>query len=166
MTALPSDAEAAVLGMLDSLGIAYVRREHPPVHTVEEARAQWAGMDGEPCKNLFLRNYKGNRHYLVVTRASRRVDLKDLTQRLSEDRLSFASPERLRRFLGVEPGAVSPFGLINDAAKHVVAVIEAALPASRRLIFHPNVNTASLEIAGADFERFLAWTGARIIRLD
>jgi Ala-tRNA(Pro) deacylase len=78
---------------------------------------------------------------------------------VEEDRLSFASPERLRRWLGLEPGSVSPFGLVNDETAHVRVVCDEALRGSRSLGFHPNVNTATLEIAFADFEKFLASRG-------
>ena len=96
-----ADTEKTVLETLDGLGIPYVRHEHPPVATVEEAEKHWAVLQGTHCKNLFLRNYKGNRHYLVIAPVTRGIDLKRLNAALGEDRLSFASPERLRRWLGV-----------------------------------------------------------------
>jgi len=151
--------ERKVLEALDRLGISYVRHEHPPVATVEEAEKHWVGLKGAHCKNLFLRNYKGNRHYLVIASVARGIDLKRLNTQLGEDRLSFASAERLKRWLGVEPGSVSPFGLINDETRHVQVVCDAALRSSAALGFHPNVNTATLEIALADFDRFLASRG-------
>ena len=80
--------------------------------------------------------------------------------------MSFASPERLKRWLGVEPGSVSPFGLINDASHAVRVVCDLALKSSDRLGFHPNVNTATLEIALADFEKFLAWRGNAVSWLE
>ena len=151
-----TEIECKVLETLDGLGIPYVRHEHPPVATVEEAEKHWGDLKGTHCKNLFLRNYKGNRHYLVIAPVTRGIDLKRLNAALGEDRLSFASPERLRRWLGLEPGSVSPFGLINDETGHVRVVCDEALRASRALGFHPNVNTATLEISLADFEKFLA----------
>ncbi len=154
-----ADVERRVLEILDELGIAYVRHEHPPVATVEEAEKHWGPLKAAHCKNLFLRNYKGNRHYLVIAPVSRGIDLKRLNAELGEDRLSFASAERLWRWLGVEPGSVSPFGLINDETHHVQVVCDQALRASAALGFHPNVNTATLEIALADFERFLSARG-------
>jgi Ala-tRNA(Pro) deacylase len=154
-----ADTEKTVLEALDGLGIPYVRHEHPPVATVEEAEKHWAALQGTHCKNLFLRNDKGNRHYLVIAPVTRGIDLKRLNAVLGEDRLSFASPERLRRWLGVEPGSVSPFGLINDGTHHVLVVCDAVLRSSTALGFHPNVNTATLEIAFADFEKFLAARG-------
>jgi len=154
-----AEAERGVLEALDGLGIPYVRIEHPPVATVEEAEKHWAGLKGAHCKNLFLRNYKGNRHYLVIAPVTRGIDLKRLTALLDEDRLSFASAERLKRWLGVEPGSVSPFGLINDETRHVRVVCDWALKSSAALGFHPNVNTATLEISLPDFEKFLAARG-------
>ena len=153
------EIEQKVLEALDRLGIPYVRHEHPPVATVEEAEKHWAGLKGTHCKNLFIRNYKGNRHYLVIAPVTRGIDLKRLNTELGEDRLSFASAERLKRWLGVEPGSVSPFGLINDETHHVQVVCDITLRSSAALGFHPNVNTATLEIAFADFERFLASRG-------
>jgi Ala-tRNA(Pro) deacylase len=154
--------ERPVLAALEELGIPYVRIEHPPVITVEEAEERWKGLSGTHCKNLFLRNQRGNRHYLVVAEASRRIDLRELARRIGEDRLSFGSPERLKKFLGVEPGAVSPFGLIHDEERRVFVLIEKSLRDSGKVIFHPNVNTASLSLAFADLERFLSHCGNTI----
>lgn len=154
-----AEIERQVLEALDALGIAYVRHEHPPVATVEEAEKHWGALKGTHCKNLFLRNYKGNRHYLVIAPVTRGIDLRRLNAALGEDRLSFASPERLKRWLGVEPGSVSPFGLVNDGERHVRVVCDESLRASACLGFHPNVNTATLEIAFADLEKFLAARG-------
>lgn len=161
-----AEIERKVLEALDLLGIPYVRHEHPPVATVEEAEKHWAGLKGAHCKNLFLRNYKGNRHYLVIAPVSRGIDLKRLTALVDEDRLSFASAERLKRWLGVEPGSVSPFGLINDETRHVRVICDGALKSSAALGFHPNVNTATLEISLADFERFLAARGNSVSWLE
>lgn len=161
-----AEVERKVLDALDALGIPYVRHEHPPVATVEEAEKHWAGLKGAHCKNLFLRNNKGNRHYLVVAPVTRGIDLKRLNAVLGEDRLSFASPERLKRWLGLEPGSVSPFGLVNDETRHVQVVCDDALRTSSALGFHPNVNTATLEIAFADFERFLASRGNTVRWLE
>jgi Ala-tRNA(Pro) deacylase len=157
-----NDPEREVLEYLEALAIPYVRHVHPPVATVAEAERYWTDLRGAHCKNLFLRNNKGNRHYLVIAEASRQVDLKTLTRTLGEDRLSFASPERLKRYLGLEPGSVSPFGLIKDAGKEVRVVVDAGLKTADRVNFHPNVNTATLEIAFGDFEKFLARCGNRL----
>ena len=145
--------------MLDSLDIVYERHDHPPVFTADEAAVHWADIGGTAVKNLFLRNKKGDRHYLVILGIGKQADLRQLVRVIGDDRLSFGSPERLMARLGVTPGSVSPFGLINDASKSVQVIIDADLRHAERLIFHPNVNTASLAIGFADFERFLATRG-------
>ncbi len=157
-----ADIEKKVLDVLDALSISYSRREHPPVATVEEAEKHWAGLRATHCKNLFLRNKKGNRHYIVIAPTSKAVDLRLLNRLLEEDRLSFGSPERLGRYLGVEPGSVSPFGLINDRNKEVQVVIDGDLLASEALGFHPNINTATLVISRTDFEKFLNFCGNKV----
>jgi len=154
-----NEIEREVREALDELGISYVRHEHPAVFTVGEAEKYWGGLRGAHCKNLFLRNNRGNRHYLVIAEASRRVDLKALTSKLNEDRLSFASPGRLMKYLGLEPGSVSPFGLIHDKGHEVRVVLDAELRSAGGVNFHPNTNTSTLGLSFADFERFLAWCG-------
>jgi Ala-tRNA(Pro) deacylase len=152
-------AERAVYDALAGLGIPFEVHEHPPVFTVEEALGQWEGIDAAHCKNLFLRNRKGTRHYLVVAEHSRPVDLAALASMIAADRLSFGSPDRLARYLGLTPGSVSPFGILNDAAHEVRVVVDAALRQAARVGFHPNVNTATVVIAEPDFERFLEASG-------
>ncbi len=151
--------EARVYETLDGLGIPYTRHEHPPVFTVEQAEQHWTNIEGAHCKNLFLRNKKGNRNYLVIAETSTPVDLRRLNEKLGDDRLSFGSPERLMRLLGLEPGSVSPFGLINDRNKEVIVIVDEGLRKAGRVNFHPNVNTATVGLSGEDFEKFLAWTG-------
>jgi Ala-tRNA(Pro) deacylase len=149
--------EKKVYDTLEQLDISYTKHEHPPVYTVEEAEQHWETITGAHCKNLFLRNKKGRNHYLVIAKSEKRVDLKALTSRLGEDRLSFASPERMKRYLGLEPGAVSPFGLINDRENQVVVIIDRDLKEASHVNFHPNVNTATVGITFADFEKFLTY---------
>jgi Ala-tRNA(Pro) deacylase len=154
-----SENEKRVYDVLDELGISYIRHEHPPVYTVEEAEKQWTEIIGAHCKNLFLRNKKGNRHYLVILEASKVANLKSLNNLLGEDRLSFASENRLMKYLDLETGAVSAFGLINDKENHVKVVIDKDLKRAEAVNFHPNVNTATVGISFPDFEKFLAWCG-------
>src|SRR5262245_20000643 len=118
------DPAPPVYAALDALAIGYERYEHPAVFTAEDASKYWDPIDGTQCKNLFLRNKKGDRHYLVVVEISKRVDLKDLVKLVSDDRLSFGSSERLMEQLGLTPGSVSPFGLINDARGSVRVLID------------------------------------------
>ena len=154
-----TEEERAVAARLDALGIAYTRHDHPPVATVEEAVRHWADIPATHCKNLFLRNQKGDRHYLVIVEHAKRVDLRRLADQIGDGKLSFASPERLRTHLGLTPGSVSPFGLINDSSRGVRVVIDRDLKAATRLSFHPNINTVTLTIANADFARFLEACG-------
>ncbi len=156
------DEEAMVYQVLGELTISYTRHEHPPVYTVEEAEKYWTEITGAHCKNLFLRNKKGNRHYLVILEASKVADLRRLNSLLGEDRLSFASEQRLMKFLGLEAGAVSAFGLINDRENHVKVVIDQDLKKAEGVNFHPNVNTATVGLSFQDFEKFLAWSGNSI----
>jgi len=148
--------EASVRERLDALGIAYERYEHPPVATVEEASVHWADIDAMHCKNLFLRNQKGNRHYLVIVMHVKRVDLRAVANQIGDGKLSFGSPERLMTHLGVTPGSVSPSGLINDRDHQVRVYLDRDLRSAGRISFHPNINTVTLTVAYADFERFLA----------
>ena len=156
---MTEDKEKKVYEVLKSLDIQFEVHQHPPVYTVEEAEEHWGDVKGTHCKNLFVRNKKGNRHYLVILESSKRADLKELNRQLGEDRLSFASPERMIRFLGLEPGAVSPFGLINDSGKEVQVVVDKDLRTADWVSFHPNVNTATLTLSFEDFERYLEWCG-------
>jgi Ala-tRNA(Pro) deacylase len=150
------DPAPPVYAALDTLGIRYDRHEHPAVFNAEDASKYWDPIPGVQCKNLFLRNKKGDKHYLVVVEIGKRVDLKDLVTLVGDDRLSFGSPERLMAALGLTPGSVSPFGLINDASGSVRVLIDQDLRGADRLIFHPNINTASVVVSWNDLERFLS----------
>jgi Ala-tRNA(Pro) deacylase len=150
-----ADPRTPVFVRLAALGIAWELYEHPPVFTAEEAAVQWRDIDGVAVKNLFLRNKKGDRHYLVILGIDKQADLRQLVRVIGDDRLSFGSPDRLRTHLGVEPGSVSPFGLIHDQSRAVRVVVDSDLRDAARIIFHPNDNTASVTISGADFVRFL-----------
>jgi len=161
-----SSEEQSVHFVLNELKISFVRFEHPPVFTVEQAEIQWADIPGIHCKNLFLRNKKGNRHYLVILPGHKQADLKQLTRCLGADRLSFASAERLRRYLGLKPGSVSPFGLINDSERMVTVVIDREFREAEAVSFHPNINTATLSLTFRDFEKFLDSRGNRIVYQD
>ncbi len=151
--------EEPVYARLNALGIAFTRHEHPPVATVDEAERHWAGIDAMHSKNLFLRNQKGTRHYLVIIRHSKRADLRAIADQIGDGKLSFASPERLIAHLGVTPGSVSPFGLIHDRAHAIVVVIDRELQSAERVSFHPNINTVTITIARSDFDQFLADCG-------
>ncbi len=148
-----------VLNTLKKLGIGFEIHEHPPVPTIEEARKYWNGIDATHCKNLFFRNHKGNRHYLVILEHSQTLDIHDLEKRLKQGKISFSSDQRMRKCLGLTPGSVSVFGLINDTDNHVHVFIDEKIKQSVRISFHPNINTASVIISFEDFTKFLNWTG-------
>jgi len=153
---------SAVERYLEDLGIACERHDHPPVATVAEAEHYWGGIDALHAKNLFLRNQTGSRHFLVALAFTRRGDLAAIGGHFGEKKLGFASPERLLAHLGLTPGSVSPFGLINDPAHKVELAIDVAIRDAARVAFHPNVNTATLVLSGADFQRYLAAVGHEV----
>lgn len=147
--------EESVRRRLAALGIAFRRYEHPPAATVEAAAEHWSAIDATHCKNLFLRNQKGTRHYLVIVEHLKRVDLRSVAEQIGDGKLSFASPDRLMAHLGLTPGSVSPFGLIHDAGRLVRVVLDSDLKSAERISFHPNINTVTLTLTFADFLRFL-----------
>jgi Ala-tRNA(Pro) deacylase len=163
---MPEARELKVYEALDRLGISYKRHEHPPVFTVEQAVLHWRDIEGAHCKNLFVRNKPGRRHYLIIAEHLKPVDLPALAKKLGDSRLSFASEERLRRYLGLNPGEVSPFGLLEDDNREVIVIIDAGLRNATCVSFHPNVNTATITISYSDFEKFLAWRGNPVRILD
>jgi Ala-tRNA(Pro) deacylase len=151
--------DQGVYNVLATLKIPFHYIEHPPVPTVEEAEKYWADVDAAHCKNLFFRNHKGSRHYLVIFYYKKLLNIRDLEQRLKQGKLSFASAERMHRFLGLAPGSVSPFGLIHDTGNHVHLFIDSRLKNFNRISFHPNLNTASLIVSFDDFLRYLNYIG-------
>jgi Ala-tRNA(Pro) deacylase len=150
---------------LDQLGIAHRTVEHPPVFTVEEAKALRGNLPGHHIKNLFLRNKK-EEMWLVVALEDRAVDLKRLGERLGAGRFSFGSPDRLRRQLGVEPGSVTPLALINDADRVVRLALDRGLAEGGPVNAHPLTNTMTTALSGPDLLRFFAATGHEPLWLD
>jgi Ala-tRNA(Pro) deacylase len=148
-----------VLQTLKELDIPYEQYDHPPVPTVEEALPYWEKIEATHCKNLFFRNHKGNRHYLVILKHDRKLNIRDLEQRLKQGKISFASPKRMERYLGLSGGSVSVFGLINDTDNHVHLFLDDGLKSAERISFHPNENNATLVISFPSFLKFLTWSG-------
>jgi Ala-tRNA(Pro) deacylase len=143
---------------LDQLGIAHRTVEHPPVFTVEEAKALRGNLPGHHIKNLFLRNKK-EEMWLVVALEDRAIDLKRLGDVLGAGRLSFGSADRLQRYLGVEPGSVTPLALANDQAHTVRLVVDRGIADGGPVNAHPLVNTMTTALAPADLLRFFEATG-------
>ena len=148
-----------VLGYLDEKGFEYSWYTHPEAPTIEIARQYWKQDGSKHCKNLFFRNHKGNRHYLVVLDCERDLDIHDLEKRLHQGKLSFASPQRMEKYLGLQPGSVSPFGLINDTENHVHLFLDMNLNEQKSLSFHPNDNHATVVIETPEFMRYLNAVG-------
>ncbi len=148
-----------VLTYLDENNISHTWYTHPEAPTIEIARQHWQKDGSKHCKNLFFRNHKGNRHYLVVLDCERDLDIHDLEKRLHQGKLSFASPQRMEKYLGLQPGSVSPFGLINDTENHVHLFLDENLKNEQSLSFHPNDNHATVVITNKEFMRYLTMIG-------
>ncbi len=133
--------------------------EHPPAPTVEIAMQYWKDLDAQHCKNLFFRNHKGNKHFLVILDCRYQLNIRDLEQRLKQGKLTLASPERMIKYLAITPGSVSPFGLIHDTQNHVHVFLDQNLRKADSISFHPNDNTASLVISFGDFMKYLETSG-------
>jgi len=149
-----------LFAFLDDLGIAHNTVRHAPVFTVEEAKAHRGAIAGAHTKNLFLKD-KQDRLFLAVTLEDCAVDLKALGPMIGAGRLSFASADLLRAHLGIEPGSVTPFALINDRTARVEPVLDQAMLECPVLNFHPLSNDATTTIAGVDLLRFITVTGHR-----
>ncbi|NIS70080.1 MAG: prolyl-tRNA synthetase associated domain-containing protein [Proteobacteria bacterium] len=147
--------------------IEYTRHDHPPVFTCEEADRLVPDLPAAKTKNLFLRDKKGRRHFLAVVGYEKGVDLLALSALLGVSRLSLASPERLKRYLGVDPGAVTILGVVNDLEKSVEVIVDEDLWRSEAFRCHPLVNTSTLVISKEDLRRLLRITGhdARVVRI-
>lgn len=163
MPATPEDLFAC----FDTLGIAVATHHHAPAFTVEQGNAVWGAIPGIHCKNLFLKDAKG-KLWLVVAPAHIRVDLKTLPRRIGSARLSFGSADLLAEVLGVEPGSVTPFALINDHARRVTPVLDAWMMAQPLLNYHPLRNHMTTTIGNDGLRRFLAHTGhvAEVVALQ
>ncbi len=170
MESLPNDGRLAdggapatpedLLRRLRELGIEPQTIEHPPVFTVEEAKAVRGHIPGAHTKNLFLRDKKGRRMWLVTCLADREVDLRALAGRLGcSTRLSFGSAQRLMKYLGVVPGAVSPFAVVNDKERVVRVVVDRRMLEHDPINFHPLDNAKTTSIRAGDFLKFLEAEG-------
>ena len=148
-----------VFEFLDAHEIKYEAYTHPASPTIEIAKQYWRDDGSVHCKNLFFRNHKGNRHYLVCFDCDQDMAIHDLEKRLHQGKLSFASPQRMERYLGLEPGSVSPFGLINDEENHTHLFLDKNLESAESLSFHPNDSRGTVVISKAEFLRYLEAVG-------
>jgi Ala-tRNA(Pro) deacylase len=150
--------EAELMARLDALGIQTKTIRHPAVFTVAESKALRGSLPGGHTKNLFLKDKKGGL-WLVIALEDRAIDMKTLRAKIGSAPLSFASADTLRQVLGVEPGSVTPFAVINDASQRVRVVLDRGLTTFATLNFHPLVNSATTAIATADLLMFLRACG-------
>ena len=139
--------------ILDSLKIDYKKMEHDAVYTVEDVKNLNLDTDAEGCKNLFLTNHKGG-YYLVVMLEDDKINLKEFSKKYDTGHLSFGSEEELQELLGITRGCCSPFAIINDKENKVKLFISRKLR-GKKLMFHPNVNTASVAIMYDDLIKFI-----------
>jgi Ala-tRNA(Pro) deacylase len=156
----------ALLQYLDNLAIPYECHEHVAVYTSEQARRLIAPLPGASTKNLFLRDKKGQRHFLLTLDDTKALNLKTFSARLGVSNLSLASVERLKDRLGVEPGAVSLMALVNDPEHRVEVLIDREIWQAEALLCHPLVNTATLVIPLAGLRKFLEATGHTVRLVD
>jgi Ala-tRNA(Pro) deacylase len=148
-----------VTEVLNNLGIEYEIFDHPPLPTIQIALEYWNNINARHCKNLFFRNHKGDCHFLVILDYLKVLDIHDLEKRLKQGKISFASDQRLEKYLGLKPGSVSPFGLINDPLHRVRVFLDQNLRNSEFISFHPNENSSTLVLSFSNFEKFLRWSG-------
>ncbi len=151
-------SRADLLSRFNSLGIETTIHEHPPVFTVEEARALRGKIPGGHCKNLFLKDEKGEA-WLIVCLEDARVDLKAAPARIGSKRLSFGKPDLLMEVLGVEPGSVTPFGLINDTTARANVILDESMMREEFLNYHPLRNDATATLRATDLMRFIRSCG-------
>jgi Ala-tRNA(Pro) deacylase len=150
--------KADLLALFDKLGLVTTTVEHIPVFTVEEAKKVHENIPGGHCKNLFCKDEKGVL-WLIVALEDARIDLKAAKDRIGSKRLTFGKPELLQEILGVGPGSVTPFGLINDTAAHTNVILDEAMMRQEKLNFHPLKNDATTTISSVDLVTFIKATG-------
>jgi Ala-tRNA(Pro) deacylase len=150
---------ANIYEALNNLNIGFEYYEHPPAPTIEIAKEYWKDLEATHCKNLFFRNHKGNKHYLVVFEHTKDLEIKGLEQLLKQGKISFASDWRLQKHLGVSAGSLSPLSLVNDLENHIHVFFDENLENTSKISFHPGINTASIIMKNMDFKKFMNWVG-------
>lgn len=154
--------EKQIYDRLDKLEIEYSVIEHDPVYTAADLESIKDRAHGTHCKNLFVRNAKGDKYYLISCTDNAEVDMKELKDKIGSTRLSFASAERLEKVLNLLPGSVNPFSLVNDKDKVVTFFIEKKLVGDAQLNFHPNVNHKTVTISYDGLKKYLSDLGVTV----
>ena len=152
-----------VLDFLDKKGIQYEKLEHEVVFTMEEMDAAGITQKGTVCKNMFMRDYKGKNHFLLTVPEEKHVDLRALAEYIGSSKLSFASAERLDKYLGLTQGSVSPLGLLNNEDKSVVMIFDRDLVGNDEVGVHPNDNSATIWLKFSDIKNIIEEHGNEII---
>ena len=153
--------EESLKKWLDNNHISYKLHLHPAVFTVEEARKLTSFIPGMHCKNLFVKDIKRRKFYLVTLSASKRLDFKALEKLTNWPRLIFADEAELREYLDLSKGAVSPLGLVNDTSNQVEYIVDKEVWNAEIVSFHPNINTETLEFENKDFQQLISCTGTK-----
>ena len=143
-----------LIRILNDHGFEYFIEEHAPLFTVEDSKALRGQIEGAHSKNLFLKDAKAN-FFLISIEESASIDLKKTMQHIQSKKLSFAKPEYLQDILGIEPGSVSPFALLNDAQKRVRFYLDRSFLGSKKVNFHPLINTATINISPQDLIKLI-----------
>ena len=161
-----SEQKQKVLNLLDENNIPYDLIEHEAMYTIEQMEHAGLTEGFDLCKNLFLRDYKGLKHYLVVLLKDKHADLKAIADMIGSSRLSFASEKRLDEHLRLKKGAVSPFGIINDTKGAVTLILDEDLKSKGKVGFHPNDNTATIVLEFKDFISVIKKFTDKIVYFD
>lgn len=160
------DVKQQVYDKLDELGVTYEVDEHPAAFTIEEVDRLGIFDKGTGCKNLFLRDGSGKRHFLLVAPEHKEVDLKSVREQIGSSRLSFGSAERLERCLKLTQGSVSPFGILNDSECNVELIFDRDLIGDEKVGFHPNINTATVWLKFEDLLKVIEDNGNNVMYVN
>ena len=149
--------EKKLYDYLENLDINFTKYEHEAFPTCEASGTYYTEKNlGKDCKSIFMRNRKGKKHYLIVLPADKKIDVLFLAEFLKEHpKMSFASDERLEKYLGLQPGSVTPFSLLHENSKEVIVVFDTDIFSEETIHFHPLRNTATLHLSTLDFKKYI-----------
>lgn len=160
------EVEKEVYKVLDELKIPYSRTEHEATITCEEADKCMGHLTGTPSKSLFLTNKKKTDFYLIIMNGNKPLKIKEFSPLIGEKHVSFASEEKMMDYLKLKPGMVSVFGLINNKEHDIKVVVDTEILEREKITFHPNINTATIEISVDDMFRFIEYMGNPLVKVE
>lgn len=152
-----------VLELLNKHNIKYELVEHEEVHTMDDMEKIGLLEKGYVCKNLFLRNANGKMHFVLSCHHTKEIHLDEIAKKIGSTRLSFGSKERLEKYLKLENGYVSPFGVINDESKSVIFIFDKELQRKEKVGFHPNTNKATVYLSFKDVKKIIEDHGNDVV---